>query len=144
MRASSSATSTSDAARKLRILARHAFGREVDSLWVQAIQEDRLKELLSDLRGGRQLRLIGTASRLNSGRVDVRVRLTWIGEDHPLSGIKGEWNALAITLATGEITVVTGRGAGRWPTTEAIIADLLEPHRECRLKAIEDSRHRAS
>ena len=144
MRASASATSTSDAARKLRILARHAFGREVDSLWVQAIQEDRLKELLSDLLGGQQLRLMGTALRLNSGRVEARVRLTWVGEDHPLSGIAGEWNALATTLATGETTVVTGRGAGRWPTTEAIIADLLELRRESQPKVIEDSRHMAS
>jgi homoserine dehydrogenase len=122
-----------DTARKLRILARHAFGREVDSLSVESIQEERLKELWSDLRGGQQLRLVGTASRLNSGHVEARVRLTWIGEDHPLSNVAGEWNALAITLATGETTLVTGRGAGRWPTTEAIIADLLELRRECQL-----------
>jgi homoserine dehydrogenase len=123
-----------DAARKLCILARHAFGRGVDTLRVQAIQEDRMKELLSDLRGGQQLRLVGTALKLNSGRVEARVRLTSIGEDHPLSNIGGEWNALAITLATGETTVVTGRGAGRWPTTEAIIADLLDLRRECQLR----------
>jgi homoserine dehydrogenase len=87
---------------------------------------------------------MGTASRLNSWRVETRVRLTWIGEDHPLSGIAGKWNAAAITLATGETTVVTGRGAGRWLTTEAILADLLELPRECRLRAFEDSRQRAS
>jgi homoserine dehydrogenase len=41
---------------------------------------------------------------------------------------------LAITLASGETTVVSGRGAGRWPTTEAVMADLFEIRREVQLK----------
>ena len=82
---------------------------------MQAIQEDWLKELLSV-----------------------------IGSERQAAIAMGESNALAITLATGETTVVTGRGAGRWPTTEAILADLLELRRECQLKAIEDSREKAS
>jgi homoserine dehydrogenase len=128
-----------DAARKLRILARHAFGREVDALSVEGIQEDRLQHLLSDAIPGRQLRFLGTASKRNSGKVAAHVCLEWIGDDHPLASIASEWNALAITLVSGEITVVTGRGAGRWPTTEAVIADLLELRRESSLKVMKDS-----
>jgi len=72
-----------------RILARHAFGREVDSLWVQAIQEDRLKELfLGSTRRAATANWLATALKLNSGRVEARVRLTWIGDDHPLSGLR--------------------------------------------------------
>ncbi|MGH8244537.1 MAG: hypothetical protein ACRETY_14450, partial [Steroidobacteraceae bacterium] len=44
---------------------------------------------------------------------------------HPLAGVRAEWNALQVTRANGATTTVTGRGAGRWPTTEAIVADLL-------------------
>jgi homoserine dehydrogenase len=118
-----------NAAGRHRILARHAFGREVDAMSVEGMQEDRSQHLLSDVIPGRQLRFVGTASKRNSGKVVVRVCLEWIGKDHPLANITDEWNALAITLTSGETIVVTGRGAGRWPTTEAVIADLLELRR---------------
>jgi homoserine dehydrogenase len=39
--------------------------------------------------------------------------------------VRDEWNALVITREDGTTSFVTGRGAGRWPTTEAVIADLL-------------------
>jgi homoserine dehydrogenase len=125
-----------DAARKLRILARHAFGREANTTSAEGIQEDRLKQLLSNVTEGQQLRLIGTSAKLSSRRVEAHVRLQWINSYHPLAHIRGEWNALEITLANGDTTVVTGRGAGRWPTTEAVIADLLELRRECQLKIV--------
>ena len=125
-----------DAARKLRILARHAFGREVDAMTVEGIQQDRLQQLLSNIVQGQQLRLLGTAMELTSGRVEAHVGLEWIGQDHSLANITGEWNALAIVLVNGETAVVTGHGAGRWPTTEAVIADLLELRR---LKVMKDS-----
>jgi homoserine dehydrogenase len=123
-----------DTARKLRILARHAFGREVDALSVEGIEDDALERHLADVSAGHTLRLIGTATKVSSGRLEAHVRLEWIGADHPLVNIAREWNALAITLASGETTVVTGSGAGRWPTTEAVIADLFELRREGTLK----------
>ena len=123
-----------DAGRKLRILARHAFAREVDALKVEGIEDDALERHLSEVRPGHTLRLIGTATKVSSGRLEAHVRLEWIGADHPLANIAGEWNALAITLASGETTLVTGRGAGRWPTTEAVMADLFELRREVQFK----------
>jgi homoserine dehydrogenase len=128
-----------EAARKLRILARQAFGREVDAMSVEGIQDDALEKALADVRAGQKLRLIGTATKQSSGRVEAHVRLEWIGDDDPLATIAGEWNALVITLTSGETTVVTGRGAGRWPTTEAVMADLFELRREGQLKMTKDS-----
>jgi homoserine dehydrogenase len=119
-----------DAARKLRILVHHAFGREVDRLSVEAIEEDALEQHLVDVSAGQTLRLIGTAAKGRSGRLEAHVRLEWVGANHPLARISGEWNALAITITSGETIVVTGRGAGRWPTTEAVISDLFELRRE--------------
>ena len=71
---------------------------------------------------------------MNSGRLEAHVRLESIRADHPLANIRSEWNARAITLASGETTLVTGRGAGRWPTTEAVMADLFELRREVQFK----------
>jgi homoserine dehydrogenase len=121
-----------DSARKLRILARHAFGREVDEMLVVGLTDESLKRARIETRDHERFRLIGTA-RLNGGQIQGRVRLDWIGENHPLAKIRGDWNALAITLVNGETTLVTGRGAGRWPTTEAVIADLFRVRRQ-RLK----------
>jgi glycine/D-amino acid oxidase-like deaminating enzyme len=42
-----------------------------------------------------------------------------------LYALSGEWNALAPTTATGEAVTVRGRGAGRWPTSEAVMPDVL-------------------
>lgn len=128
-----------DAARKLRILARRAFGREVNALAVEGIDDTGLQKFESDGRENQPLRLISTAAKLHSGRVDAYVRLERINEFHPLANFGSEWNALSISLATGESTVVSGRGAGRWPTTEAIIADLFELRRELQLKSAKES-----
>jgi homoserine dehydrogenase len=43
----------------------------------------------------------------------------------PFYALKDEWNALALTVTNGEQIICCGRGAGRWPTTEAVIADAL-------------------
>ena len=118
-----------DSARKLQILARHAFGREVDEMTVEGIDERELKQLMGKANEAQAVRLIGTAG-LADGRVHARVRPELVGERHVLANVNGEWNALAITIASGETALITGRGAGRWPTTEAAIADLLELRRE--------------
>jgi homoserine dehydrogenase len=80
---------------------------------------------------------IGTANP-HSARVEACVPPEWLGDSHPLSAIRGEWNALAIALVNSETTVMISRGAGRWPTTEDVIADLFEPRRECQLKVMKD------
>jgi homoserine dehydrogenase len=117
-----------DSGRKLQILARHAFGRDVDSITVNGLGEHDLKRVMATTRNINRARLIGTAELVN-GCVLARVGLECIGVNHALANVHGEWNALAITLANGDIKLVTGRGAGRWPTTEAVIADLFELRR---------------
>ncbi len=48
----------------------------------------------------------------------------------PLSDLPAEWNAAEITGADGSVTLVRGRGAGRWATAEAVVADVLGLERE--------------
>ncbi|MET0497372.1 MAG: hypothetical protein ABW106_03760 [Steroidobacteraceae bacterium] len=114
-----------DAGRKLQILARLAFDREVDSLDIQSLDAAAVLAAKHSLRDGESLRMIGRA-RLHDGVVVGQIRLERLARDDGFAGIGEEWNRLAITLADGSEVAVTGRGAGRWPTTEAMIADLLE------------------
>ena len=46
--------------------------------------------------------------------------------DDFLAGARGEENRLIINGAGGHTWQVSGKGAGRWPTAEAIIADMLD------------------
>ena len=58
------------------------------------------------------------------------VKLTIPPLDHPLARVSGVENRLLIQSQTGKSWEVSGRGAGRWPTTEAVLADLFDLRRE--------------
>jgi homoserine dehydrogenase len=110
-----------DAAAKLALLSAEAFGDEAAPLRVahgplDAAQAERLARL-----GGEWKQL---AVGDKAGGV---VRLRRLGEDDGLfRAAVAERNALRVTTADGRMFTAEGRGAGRWPTAEAIWADLLE------------------
>jgi homoserine dehydrogenase len=58
-----------------------------------------------------------------------RVSLIALKPDHRLAQTAGDWNTLLIQRESGETIAVSGRGAGRWATAEAIMADLFELRR---------------
>jgi len=45
---------------------------------------------------------------------------------HPLASVAGAQNRILVELVSGETFMVSGAGAGRCPTTEAVIADLMD------------------
>jgi homoserine dehydrogenase len=114
----------SDVLRKLRILARYAFRQELDGADVAPLSASTLEQARKRCRTDQTLRYVARAWR-DKGELRGVVRLSALGRDDPLAAVRDEWNALQITRADGTTAVVTGRGAGRWPTTEAIVADLL-------------------
>ena len=59
-------------------------------------------------------------------RILPSVRLTADHGDPLFSGLRGEGNALKVYGADGRVWRCRGRGAGRWATTESIMADLAE------------------
>jgi homoserine dehydrogenase len=114
-----------DAARKLRILARHAFGKDLVAIDMRPVNSVSLARAQRELRSGQVLRVVSQAIQDN-GRLLGEVCLRALDSDHPLATVAGEWNRLIITPVHGAPVTVSGRGAGRWPTTEAVIADLLD------------------
>jgi homoserine dehydrogenase len=50
--------------------------------------------------------------------------------DHPMDQAQGEGNAIVIETEEGKRIALAGKGAGRWPTAEAVVADLLDLWRE--------------
>ncbi len=110
-----------DAADKLRVLARDA-GFALD-----AIERDALGPATTATANHRQ---IATLDRRGGA-----VRLVPVAGDHAFATLREEENAAQIEWADGASTFVRGAGAGRWPTAEAVMADLL---------ALERRRHQAS
>ncbi len=117
-----------DAARKLKILARLAFGRELHAIDMRPLTAVSLAQAQRELRQGQVLRIVSRAV-IDEGRLLGEVSLRALDADHPLALVSGEWNRLVVTPIHGPSVTVSGRGAGRWPTTEAVIADLLDIRR---------------
>jgi len=80
---------------------------------------------------------VGTA-RLVDGRVHLEVKPQLVDASHPFAQIRNEENCLLIDNGHSDSQHVwTGRGAGRWPTTAAVMADLFDLSRESRATSYE-------
>lgn len=120
-----------DAAQKLAILIREALDPDFDLASVERRGIDGLDA--AEVRGaaarGRAYRLVAEAAVEGSGRIRASVRPVELPATDPLAEVRDEWNRLVVVDAHGVEHVATGRGAGRWPTAQAVYADLLDLER---------------
>lgn len=115
-----------DAAQKLFLLARAAF--DVD-LPLNSIKQQGIQNLNPKQNNGHITRLVAECRRESHGFA-ATVSPVELPFDHPLASVSGVENRLLIQSQTGRSWDVCGSGAGRWPTTEAILADLFDLWRE--------------
>lgn len=116
-----------DAAQKLELLARVAFPGAPPVHWRT---RDGIQDL--DINALRSARCRGLVPRLVAScviedgkpRADLQLRL--LPSSHPLAKVHGESNAILIHAADGSTTRLSGKGAGRWPTAQAVFADLQQ------------------
>lgn len=117
-----------DAACKLALLARIAFGQDVPLGAVPASGITRLSPV--DLQYARLLgrtpRQLGVARRLPGDRLLLSVKTHLVPADSFLGRVDGPFNAVQVTTAHAGDFVFTGRGAGGDPTAAAVLADLVE------------------
>ncbi len=109
-----------DAAEKLRLLCRIAFGRDPDALEVEGL-DPRATYSPHD-------RLVARARR-HGKQLTASVRLERLEDGHPLLDAIDAGNVALFTTLDGELHLARGRGAGRYPTAEAVFADLLQIRR---------------
>ena len=85
--------------------------------------------------GGQVLRQVATlafdASQDARGNLSpcARVRVEAVAADDPLAACAGTGNLVQLDFADGQKQIVRGAGAGRWPTTESVVGDLLQVSR---------------
>lgn len=75
------------------------------------------------------VRQIGTLD-LRTTQPTAEVRLVALEPTDPLFDVPGERNACVVEWDDGVTTPVHGRGAGRWPTSESVMADVMHLLRE--------------
>ena len=101
-----------DAAAKMAILARLAFGSPVhlDEVRYEGIEHLHGDDLAYARELGLSLKLVGTAERRDGG-LSVHVYPTFLYSGHPLAAISGPFNA--VTVESEAITEITMSGRGR-------------------------------
>jgi homoserine dehydrogenase len=115
-----------DAAAKLRILAAEAFG--VTPRETQVARQTFHPGLASSPEEWRSLRQVSRCRR-EGERLSCEVVFEQVAKGSPFHALRGERNALRAVLANGDAVVCQGRGAGRWPTAESVLADLGDLYR---------------
>jgi homoserine dehydrogenase len=121
-----------DAAYKLALLARMAFGQHVR---VEEISREGITSLepFDVVYGrllGRTLRQIALARRLPSERLLLSVRTHLVANASLLARVEGPFNAVLVEGEASGPFVFHGRGAGGDPTATAVLSDIVEIARE--------------
>ena len=116
-----------DAAAKMAILARLAFGAPVklEDVPYEGIEQVKPDDLAYAKELGLSLKLLGVAERVGDGQISVRVFPCFLYPGHPLSPIEGPFNAVMVeSPAITEITM-SGPGAGGPETAAAVLGDVV-------------------
>lgn len=114
-----------DAAEKISLLARRAFGVGVDP---DSVERDALgsvseAEIVAAASSGAPYKQVAAAYRKAAG-VALAVRLVRAPATSPLARPRREENVLVIEREFGQPIILHGKGAGRDPTADSVVADL--------------------
>jgi homoserine dehydrogenase len=120
----------SDAAHKLALLAHAAFGSclhpsQIERTGIEHFDAAAVHEAVAS---GLSVRLVATLEADSRG-VKACVEPQFVDSDHVFAQTHNEENCLEIRTETGEVVYVRGKGAGRWPTAEAVMADIFDIYR---------------
>jgi homoserine dehydrogenase len=98
----------------------------IEKSGIESLNPYRIREARNN---GRVTRLVAECRRTSKGIV-ANVSPIELPLEHPLASVNGAENRLLIHSQAGKSWQVSGRGAGRWPTTEAVLSDLFDLRRD--------------
>lgn len=117
----------SDAAQKLAILAHLAFGARVQWRDIPRIGIDAVE--VADMRYANELgysiKLLAVANLVAQG-LELHVSPTLVRQGTPLAEVRGAYNAIRVVGDPVGRVFFHGLGAGRDPTSSAVVADLID------------------
>jgi homoserine dehydrogenase len=115
-----------DAAAKMAILARLAFGTPValGQVSYEGIESVTPEDIAYAKELGLSLKLLGVAERLGE-EISVRVFPCFLYPGHPLAPIEGPFNAVMVEAPTITEITMSGPGAGGPQTAAAVLGDVV-------------------
>lgn len=123
-----------DACRKLAILSSLAWGKYVDykDIVTEGITEISLLDVKAAEKLGYVIKLIGYAEKKD--KVFARVAPMLIPIGHPLASVVSVFNAIMVVGNHLGESMFYGKGAGKFPTASAVVADVIESVRHINAK----------
>mmetsp|Transcript_76304 Transcript_76304/g.221495 ORF Transcript_76304/g.221495 Transcript_76304/m.221495 type:complete len:474 (-) Transcript_76304:72-1493(-) len=116
-----------DARSKLKILMRLAYGVEVEENDISCKGITELSKLdfeYAKMMGG-SIKLVGFAKRVGSDKVAAFVSPCYVTSEDSLYAVNGATNAVEITSDNLVSTTLIGEGAGRYPTANSCVNDMV-------------------
>jgi len=116
-----------DSAHKLTLLAGLAFNNtfHLEDITVLGIKDIPLEDVKAGTEMGLALKLLATAEMRTEGPA-IRVGPAFLEKDHPLASVSGVFNGITILGSAFGLQTFIGRGAGAFPTANAVVSDLIQ------------------
>jgi homoserine dehydrogenase len=123
-----------DTAHKLAILTAVAFGTEVDlgSVHIEGIRHIGALDITYADELGYAIKLLGIARRTDGG-IEQRVHPCMVPKATAIATANGVHNAVVAQGDFADKVNFVGRGAGGGPTASAVVADLIDIARGCKV-----------
>ncbi|MEW6482126.1 MAG: homoserine dehydrogenase [bacterium] len=115
-----------DTLHKLIVLSALAFGKIVDiaSVYKEGISEITISDLVYADELGFKIKLLGIA-KIDNGNLEMRIHPVMIPKEHLLSSISYNYNGIYVVSDLTGPLLFYGKGAGGYPTSSAVIADVF-------------------
>jgi homoserine dehydrogenase len=116
-----------DTAHKCQILASLCFNTRValEDIYVEGITKVSQLDVLYADELGYDIKLLAVALRAGDA-IEARVHPMLVPQDHLLAGVRREFNAVYVDSDIADKTFYYGRGAGKFPTASAVVADIID------------------
>jgi len=123
-----------DAGHKLALLASIAFGTQVDfgAIELEGIECVTLADIRHADDMGYRIKLLGVAQMTGRG-LEQRMSPCLVPADSPLGQLEGGTNMVVLEGDMVEQIVLRGPGAGEGPTASAVMSDVMDIARGCRI-----------
>jgi homoserine dehydrogenase len=115
-----------DAVNKLAIVLKHAYGIDVQpsNILHQGITHLHEKDTQYAFEKGHAIKLVANAICINQQEVIAFVLPTFVGANNKLSSVQYEYNGVLIGSKLADEQFLYGKGAGRYPTSSAVLSDI--------------------
>ena len=117
-----------DTCRKICILASLSFGKHVypEQVKTEGITNVSIKDVDYAAQFNSVIKLVGRTRKLDNGQITANVYPALINKNNMLAGVTDVFNAVMVHGdAVGDV-MFYGRGAGKFPTASAVVADVID------------------